>query len=234
MKKTIFLTGSKGFIGSHLLKALGDYEVYCGGHNELPKFTPDYIIHLAATTTTTDTFLPELYENNIIYAKQIMSIPTRIIYASSTSAAELTNPYAYSKRYIENLGESCNSVGLRFFNVYGGGNNKGIVKKAIECVKYGEEMYISGGEQVRDFIYIDDVVKAIIDNLDSPENIIEVGTGYGIGINSAIETICLIANGSLKVHYRPSMNTDMVCSVASPGIPNCLSFEDGLRSMLAL
>jgi nucleoside-diphosphate-sugar epimerase len=152
MKKTIFLTGSKGFIGSHLLKALTEYEVHCAGYNEIPRCKYDYIIHLAATTTTSASFLPELFENNIVYAKQIMSMPGKKIYASSTSAEELTNPYAYTKRYLEYLGKG--SVGLRFFNVYGSDNNKGIIRKALQCAKTGEVLQVQGGCQVRDFIYI--------------------------------------------------------------------------------
>ena len=57
-KKTIFLTGANGFVGRHLLPKLLDYNVICGGYNELPSFIPDYIIHLAAVTTTSDSFIP--------------------------------------------------------------------------------------------------------------------------------------------------------------------------------
>lgn len=233
MKKTIFTTGSRGFIGSHLLPKLSEYDVICGGYNELPAILPDYIIHLAAKTSTSDKFIPEIFENNVIYAKQIMSIPTRIIYASSTSAAELTNPYAYTKRYIEHLGSTCNSTGLRFFNVYGNGNNKGIVKRAIDCIKTGEPMQLYGGEQVRDFIYIDDVTDAIINALDSEEKIIEVGTGVGTTIYAAIRLIEDVFFGRIRCDalYAPA-KTDMSYSVANPGIPNCLTFEQGLKKML--
>ncbi|MDR3551210.1 MAG: SDR family oxidoreductase [Candidatus Babeliales bacterium] len=236
MKKTIFLTGSKGFIGSHLLPKLIElgYNVTCAEHNEVPDYRDyfNYIIHLAAVTTTSDSFIPELFESNIIYAKQIMDVPTRIIYASSTSAAELSNPYAYTKRYIEHLGSTRNSTGLRFFNVYGPGNNKGIVKKAIECLKTGQKMQICGGEQIRDFIYIDDVCKSIISALDSKEKIIEVGTGTGISIYEALATIVDVFGGKLNIDWLDTVKTDMVYSVASPGIHNCLSFEEGLKKML--
>src|SRR6185437_5697730 len=109
--KTIFLTGSQGFIGRHLLPKLVElgYDVYCGGWNELPQNDFDYIIHLAAVTTTTQTFLPEMYDSNIVYAHKIMQYPCRILYASSTSAAENTNPYAATKMYLEYLGAKHNN-----------------------------------------------------------------------------------------------------------------------------
>lgn len=233
MKKTIFLTGSRGFIGSHLLPKLLElgYIVQCGGKNQIPREVPNYVIHLAATTTTSDSFIPEMFENNIIYAKQIMDIPTRIIYASSTSASELTNPYAYTKRYIEHLGSTRNATGLRFFNVYGCGNNKGIIKKAIESLKTGEKMHVSNS--MRDFIYIDDVVEAIIQSLDCTEaKLIEVGTGKAIDMQKALSTICQVFNGRLNVKWVDIPKTDMKYSCAKHVIPNYLSFEEGLKKML--
>lgn len=231
-KKTIFLTGARGFIGSHLLPLLCGYDVTCGGYNEVPETIPDYIIHLAGTTTTTDTFIPELFDNNIVYARRIMDIPTRIIYATSTSAAELTNPYAYTKRYIEYLGESRNATGLRFFNVYGCRNNKGIVKKALECAKSGDKMMLQGGYQVRDFIHVSDVVRAIVASLDSPEKIIEVGTGHGMTINEAMKIIEYVTGSNIDIVKMPYSKTDMMHSVATYGIPGWLSFEEGIKMMI--
>lgn len=232
MKKTIFITGANGFIGKHLLPKLQEnYKVYCGGRDEVPHWVPDYVIHLAGSTTTSDSFIPELFDNNIVYARKIMDIPTRIIYASSTSAAELSNPYAYTKRYIEYLGSTRNSIGLRFFNVFGNNNSKGIVKKAIECLKTGQKMQVFGGEQIRDFIYVEDVVNAIIENIDNEAKIIEVGTGVGISIDNALETICEVFKGQLSIDWFNAAKTDMEYSVAQPGLPGCLSFEEGLIKM---
>ena len=224
------MPGANGFIGRHLLPKLSDYNVICGGYNELPETIPDYIIHLAAVTTTSDSFIPELFDSNIVYTKQIMSIPTRIIYASSTSAAELTNPYAYTKRYIEHLAIGKNATGLRFFNIYGHGNNKGIVKAALEK----DRLIINGGQQVRDFIYIDDAVRAIIDNLDSPPGLVDVGTGKGMTIMEAIAVIERVKGRRLEIMKLPPSKTDMQYSVASPGIPGCIGFEEGIMRMLKL
>lgn len=233
MKKSIFLTGSKGFIGRHLLKVLTDYEVYCAGRNELPNKEYDYTIHLAATTTLSQSFYPELFENNVVYAKQIMGNNGRIIYASSTSASELINPYAYTKRYIEYLGEMHgNATGLRLFNVYGNGNNKGIVKKAIECANSGAKLSVMNGFQIRDFIYIDDVVNCIVNSLDENPGVIDVGTGNGISIFNALNTIERVIGRKINKALYPHAKTDMEYSVANPGLPNCLSFENGLIKML--
>lgn len=230
-RKTIFLTGARGFIGSHLLPLLTEYDVTCACRDELPTTKPDYIIHLAGTTTTSESFFPELFDNNIVYGRKIMDVPTRIVYASSTSATELTNPYAYTKRYLEHLGETRNATGLRFFNVYGDWNSKGIIHKALHCAKTGERMILQGGYQVRDFIHVSDVCRTIVASLDSSDKIIEVGTGIGRTINDALRTIQEIA-GNFEVCRTGYSKTDMMHSVAECGIDGCLSFEDGIKMMV--
>jgi nucleoside-diphosphate-sugar epimerase len=233
--KTIFLTGSKGFIGSHLLPILEQlgYRVICGARNQTPPIPVEYIVHLAGTTTTSDSFIPELFDNNIVYAQRIMACNARIIYATSTSAAELSNPYAYTKRYIEYLGDKHgNATGLRFFNVYGSGNNKGIVKRALECAKTGEKLDLYGGDNIRDFIYIDNAVTAIINALDSKEKIIEVGTGDGMTVFEAITYIQFKTKSYFPINWMAGVKTDMKVSIASPGIGGCLSFEEGITKML--
>lgn len=234
--KEIAVTGVYGFIGQHLCKKLTEYghTVYEVGKGGTPHKRVDLIIHLGATTTLSKYFNPDLFKNNIVYADWLFSTNrnTKIIYASSTSAAELTNPYAYTKRYLEYLGEKHgNALGLRFFNVYGNGNNKGIIKRAIDCANSGETLMLSGGSQIRDFIYIDDVVNWICDNLDHEPGIVDIGRGEGMLINQAIKTVSKIMNKHIDIKYLPQSDTDMQISVAEPGIAG-ISLEEGLKKML--
>lgn len=60
---------------------------------------------------------------------------------------------------------SISTVALRFGNVYGPGsfNKSSVVAKFIKCVLKGEQIEIYGeGNQTRDYIYIDDLVDALI------------------------------------------------------------------------
>lgn len=231
----IYITGHTGFIGKHLVKKLSPLQRLI--HNELPWNTNNKnpLVHLASVTTLSKDFIPELFDTNISYSKQLFdkSKNERIVYASSTSAAELTNPYAYTKRYLEYLGEKHgNAVGLRFFNCYGPGNNKGIVKAALDAVFNGNDMVISGGDQVRDFIYIDDVVRTIIDSLNWEPGIYDVGTGKGTTIRHLIQMIEQITGFKINVTYTDKSDVDMEYSVASPPIPNCLPLYEGLKKMI--
>ena len=231
----IFLTGANGFVGRHLYPLLvnSGHDVDCGFYNELPLETPDVIIHLAAVTTTSQTFLPEMYDTNIVYAHKIMQFPCRIIYASSTSAAENTNPYAATKMYLEYLGaKHPNATGLRFFNVYGHGNNKGIVRRALECAKSGDKIDLYGGDNIRDFIHVSDVCRVIVGALGSPERLIEVGTGHGMTCFEAVTYVQFVTKSYFPINWMAGVSADMRVSVAKPGISGCLRFEEGIKLMI--
>lgn len=158
----IYLTGHDGFIGRHLVKKLQElnHEVVTDFRYFNDKF--DAVIHLAAVTHIRDEFDPKMIESNIILADKIFKKNCRIIYASSCSAAHFTNPYAWTKMWSEYLGEKHgNAVGLRFFNCYGPGNNKGIVKFLMDQPD-GARIKIRGVDLVRDYIHVDDIVNDIV------------------------------------------------------------------------
>lgn len=130
----------------------------------------DAVIHLASKNNIKNEFDAELIESNIILTKEIFKVNTRIVYASSCVAKYPLNPYAFSKLYAEYLGQiHGNAIGLRFQNVYGPGNNKGIIWWLMQQPD-GAKITIRGDQLVRDYIYIDDVVDAIV-RLINPSSI---------------------------------------------------------------
>jgi nucleoside-diphosphate-sugar epimerase len=75
----------------------------------------------------------------------------------------------------------------RLFNVYGPGNDKGVIwrwmNKSIPCI-YGD------GEQVRDYIHVDDVCRAFMAAADRGEaGTFDVGTGRGTSLNELAEVM---------------------------------------------
>ena len=121
------------------------------------------------------------------------------------------NVYAYSKllfdRYVRchrhNL--ECQIVGLRYFNVYGPGEtHKGRMASVAWHFyqQYQEQGYVNlfessggyeAGEQLRDFVYIDDVVKVNMHFLSQPQisGIFNVGTGRAQSFN---DVACAVLN----------------------------------------
>lgn len=181
---------------------------------------PCTIIHLGADVDTTAPMTDDLWRNNVDYSLKLLEtrrdycgpIP-RFIYASSAAiygneerdfierVDGLTpmNAYAFSKQQLDNLlRDKPNVYGLRFFNVYGNGeehkgNMKSLVSRALDVPKDGIfDIFKTGradipdGEQARDFIHVDDVCEVIwhfIETEDDSGGLFNVGSGVVTSFN---------------------------------------------------
>jgi nucleoside-diphosphate-sugar epimerase len=92
--------------------------------------------------------------------------------------------------YQKNYG--INYVILRFFNVYGTGN-EGVIGIFIDKAKNGETIESYGPFQYRDFVYAGDVAEAVYRAVayeKSINRIINIGSGKGIQIRDILNMIC--------------------------------------------
>ena len=182
----ILLTGSDGFIGSHLFHQLKEEHDVIGfdiknGHDilnsELPKDI-DLVIHLAGLSGVKDSLNrpTDYWKTNVIGTQRLFEHyeNTRIIYASSSTAHEpWKNPYAMSKYSMEQLFHT-NSLGLRFTTAYGPGARQDML---IPQILKGKVNYINVNHS-RDFIHVNDLVTAIetVMKIDL-RGVIDIGTG---------------------------------------------------------
>ena len=117
------------------------------------------------------------------------------------------------------------SCGLRFFNVYGpyqDGSNpySGVISIFIERLLKKKTININGGQQTRDFIYIDDVVDAIIlayefvlkNNVPEVFNILY---DKAISIEQLAHLIGNILGFSPSINFYPLLESDPVVSIGS-------------------
>ncbi len=159
---------------------------------------------------------------------------TPFIYASSASvygrgacfieAREHEHPlnmYAFSKfqfdQYVRSIATPKSQVvGLRYFNVYGPGEAHkekmaSVIFQLNAQLGQGETIQLFGGcdgygdgEQLRDFVYVDDVVAVNLWLFDNPSisGIYNLGTGCAQTFNTIAKTI-ISFHGRGKIEYIP-------------------------------
>lgn len=140
----ILLTGHRGFIGSHMLRALEArghvVDTYDWGDGNLPGIMEhDWVMHIGAISSTTERDIERVLQQNYDFTRQIFNAcktyGVNLQYSSSASVYGLgsefkesspvdpRNPYAWSKYLCERYHthhQGGNVVqGFRYFNVYG-------------------------------------------------------------------------------------------------------------------
>ena len=173
----------------------------------------DGVFHEAALVSVPHSFKiqDEYFDVNTNGTENILKLAKeygfKVVYASSSSVygnqkqmpikesddRNPANPYAQTKLKAELLAEKYSEmgvrvIGLRYFNVYGRRQSKeyaGVIKLFLERIQQKKAPKINGdGLQTRDFVYVEDVVKANILAMDSnvKHQFFNVGMGYSISI----------------------------------------------------
>lgn len=90
--------------------------------------------------------------------------------------------------------ENFPAVTLRLFLTYGPGqDNRRLLPQIIQACLKNCTFPVTMGEQLRDFCFIDDTVRAVFSALQSDDavgEIINIGSGVGVPIKSVVEKIC--------------------------------------------
>jgi UDP-glucose 4-epimerase len=190
----ILLTGNKGFIGTALERELldrGDTVIgldLVDNQNLLTCELPtdvDLVIHLAGRSGVRESINdPASYwMNNVEATRRLLEHyhDKRVLYASSSSAYEYDlNPYANSKYVIEEIARRHpDCMGMRFHTVYSDTPRKNMF---LDKLLNGTLEYTTNHS--RDFIHIDDLVRAIIILIENPQEngVIDIGTGIMVNV----------------------------------------------------
>ena len=223
----ILVTGSAGFIGSHLcdrLLELGHKVIgiddLSSGKNLNPKVKlykintadrrvsgifkterPSLVFHLAANTNVPLSVMDPLFDfQTLVGTLNIIQQEVPIIYLSSSfvygnakrptkekEPFQLTAPYGITKHTSENYFEFFKktygfySIIVRPATVYGPRQTGGAMADYFRKLSKGEQAIIYG-DKTRDYLYITDLIDALILLMDRPvdyslDNIYNVGTG---------------------------------------------------------
>ena len=197
----IVLTGSEGFIGSNLKKRLlrKKHQLICYDlllNKDIKDFIldgdEDFVIHLAAKANVRDSVKnpAPYFITNVDYSKRIFNLCNEknipCLYASSSSVHNWTkSPYGKSKLMMEEAAHP-GQVGLRFATTYGEKPRKGML---FDYIVNGTVKYKTNHK--RDFIYVDDVVNAILLfvklGLKDKNKTYEVSSGHLYSVKEVIE-----------------------------------------------
>ena len=200
----------------------------------------DGVFHQAALASVQDSFrIPEKFHDvNVNGTENIFKIAKefgiKVVYASSSSVYGDTktlpttekdemnpmNPYAKTKLEKEKLAEryaknGLKVIGLRYFNVFGPRQSKeyaGVIKLFLDRIEQGLPPLINGdGLQIRDFVYVDDVVNANILSMKSDIDFefFNIGTGTTISILDLANMIIKFSGLKIKPIHRPALSGDV-------------------------
>ena len=205
----------------------------------------DSVFHEAALVSVPESFKMqnEYFDVNVNGTENILKLAKeygfKIVYASSSSVygnpksvpikedddRNPLNPYAKTKLEDELLAEKYSEmgvhvIGLRYFNIFGRRQSKeyaGVIKLFLKKIQQNKAPIINGdGSQTRDFVYVEDVVKANILAMDSniKYKFLNVGSGFSISILD-LANACIEASGlSLKPVHGPQLPGDILDSKA--------------------
>lgn len=230
----------------------------------------DGIFHQAALAFIPSSYKNEerYRQVNVAGSKNVFRIglesDIKIVYASSSTVygdghgipiqenaeRKPLNPYGMTKleaeytaeRYVEN---GARIVSLRYFNVVGLGRkiaHSGVVPRFMDRIRDGRPPIIYGdGLQLKDFVFVDDVVSANIAAMMGSvgSDFVNIGSGRSISITDLAHLMINISNRNLNPEYEDPRQGDARMLVADiskayrtldwqPNIP----LESGLRDIL--
>lgn len=208
----------------------------------------DYVFHKAALVSVAKSVknpkeTKEINEGgfeNIIKSAQKANVK-RVVYASSaavygdsktkrkkeTDPLNPLSPYAESKVENEKFAQNARiaTVGLRYFNVYGqkqdpNSEYSAVIPLFIKAILSNNPVrIISDGEQTRDFIHINDVVKADLlaafSFLESRACVFNVASGKKTSINQLVQELEKISKRNIKKESIPERMEEIKNSLAS-------------------
>lgn len=194
----------------------------------IQQINPDIVYHLAANISRNRDFaiFEEMTSVNVLgtlnILKSLKNIDAHFIFTSSSEVygnntspfhenqiPKPVSPYSLSKINAEMLIQTyCNNhnkkfTNLRVFNFYGENMpEEFFIPQMIQSLKREEDFLMTKGEQVRDFLYVKDVVQAMIlvsKNSKSHGETLNVCSGKGTKLNQLAKAVNSSMNTKAKI-----------------------------------
>ena len=196
----------------------------------------DVIIHLAADTRVVDSIKdPQFnFDNNVIGTFNVLMTARECgvgqLVAASSGGAILGNapapinedmpphplaPYPASKLAAEAYMDAfagaygMHTCSLRFANIYGPGSLKkgSVIAHFMKCLLKGEKVPVFGdGEQIRDFLFIGDLVKGITSAIEKQAvGVYQLGSGIPTSVNQLVKLLQETLERDIPIEHRAAI-----------------------------
>ena len=199
-----------------------------------------------------------VFEANTVFPLRLLEIATNFgadsFFNTDTVLNEYINTYSLSKHQFAEWGKSFASEGaIKFINIqlehfYGPGDDAQKFTSYVirSCLNNLSEIKLTAGEQSRDFVHVDDVVRAytcLVDKatkLDSGYHNCGVGSGQSVSLKEFVNKIHRLTNSRSKLMFGalPYRKYELLQSQADTSLLeeigwNCqLSLEQGLEQTI--
>lgn len=164
------------------------------------------------------------------------------------------SPYAVSKLaaeyYVNTIGDLWNieTLSLRVFNAYGPGQRLPASHPPVvpyflrQAIHNGSLVVHADGSQTRDYVYVDDVVSAMLAACTAPNldgAVINVGSGQGTSVRELVRSVLEVTGSKAEVIFNPKtsagvsrMCADLTLAGQKLNYRPSTSLEEGLRRTL--
>ena len=223
----ILVTGSNGFIGKHMTKALkrNGYEVFeydlDKTEDELKTYIKeaDFIVHLAGINRPLS--VEEFYDGNSNFTKKLVDFlgifgkKTPIIISSSTQAA-LENDYGKSKKMAEDylFASGLPVYVFRLANVFGKWcrpNYNSAAATFMYNIAHDLPIMVRDPNYVVHYNYIDDIVNTFIEcikgNIMPSKEILSVSPVYDCSLGELASLIKMFKSSVESEEHLPNINS---------------------------
>jgi nucleoside-diphosphate-sugar epimerase len=243
---------------------------FTGIQKDLVKFVeeikPDAVIHLASFLTSSDDFqdVEKLIIANIKFLLNILdslkNISPKLFINTGTFAEYFNNDEKFDPAYIYAATKTASRSFLKYysgaynfrfitvvpFSIYGGQDTQ---KKLLDYLIESSEKEIdfTAGEQLLDFVHVEDVADAYCKIIDNEKYIVNgdtfyIGTGKGTSIRQLASLIEAVLGKKLNINWgaRPYRKRDVMKAVAPVALNNIsigwkpsIDLMNGIKKMVS-
>lgn len=237
-----YITGYTGFIGSELYSQLNlcPTKVDCIEREHF-----DYFFHFGSPSSQVlfaedDSHIEDTIQDFLTVVKYCKKHHLKLVYPSSANVYTNLNAYSKTKTAIENIVEAYGIpfACYRIFAGYGVGeahkkHYSSIVYQWVKDALQDKPIVIYGdGEQTRDFVYIDDIVKTISSTYQSLNGYMDIGTGVNTPFTRIVEIISKVIGKIPQVEYIGAPDKYPMQTICEQPIRDFISVEEGIKRMI--